>query len=50
PDISGPTLAGDEVSLGDFAGKVVVVNTWGSWCTECRAEADDLSSPASAAG
>ncbi|CAN5520785.1 hypothetical protein BH18ACT8_BH18ACT8_08110 [soil metagenome] len=42
PDISGPTLAGDEVSLGDFAGKVVVVNTWGSWCTECRAEADDL--------
>lgn len=42
PDISGPTLDAGSVSLSDFAGTVVVVNTWGSWCTECRAEAADL--------
>jgi len=42
PDIAGRTLNGDQVSLEDFADKVVVINTWGSWCTACREEADDL--------
>lgn len=42
PDITGPTLDGGEVALADFEGATVVVNVWGSWCGECRAEADDL--------
>lgn len=40
--VSGETLEGDQVSLASYAGKVVVVNVWGSWCPPCRAEADDL--------
>lgn len=40
--VSGTTLEGDEVSLDQYAGKVVVINVWGSWCPPCRSEADDL--------
>jgi thiol-disulfide isomerase/thioredoxin len=40
--VSGTTLEGDEVSLAAYAGKVVVINVWGSWCPPCRSEADDL--------
>jgi thiol-disulfide isomerase/thioredoxin len=38
-DVSGETLAGDQLDLADLRGKVVVVNVWGAWCTACRAEA-----------
>jgi thiol-disulfide isomerase/thioredoxin len=41
-DVGGETLEGDRLSLSSYAGKVVVVNVWGSWCPPCRAEADDL--------
>jgi thiol-disulfide isomerase/thioredoxin len=41
-EVSGQTLEGDQLSLSSYAGKVVVVNVWGSWCPPCRAEADDL--------
>lgn len=42
PLLSGPTLDGGEVSTADFAGQIIVVNVWGSWCAPCRAEAPEL--------
>ncbi len=41
--VSGTTLDGKDISTSDYAGKVVVVNVWGSWCAPCRKEAPDLS-------
>jgi thiol-disulfide isomerase/thioredoxin len=41
--ITGPRLGGTgSVSSTDFAGRVLVVNVWGSWCPPCRQEAPDL--------
>lgn len=33
---------GEQVGLDAYAGRVVVVNIWGSWCPPCREEAPDL--------
>lgn len=30
------------ISLEDYEGEIVVLNSWGHWCAPCRAEADDL--------
>lgn len=38
-EVSGTTLDGDELSLEQYAGKVIVLNVWGSWCPPCRNEA-----------
>ena len=46
--VSGTTLDGKKVSLSDYAGKVVVINVWGSWCPPCRAEAGTLAQAARA--
>lgn len=42
--LSGESLLepGKQIRLSDFAGKVVVINVWGSWCGPCRTEAPDL--------
>jgi thiol-disulfide isomerase/thioredoxin len=43
-ELSGDDLLneGKRISLSDFAGKVVVINIWGSWCGPCRVEAPQL--------
>jgi thiol-disulfide isomerase/thioredoxin len=45
-EVSGTTIDGEELSLDDYAGQVVVVNVWGSWCAPCRAEAPMLAKAA----
>jgi len=35
-------LKGEEVSLSDFEGKIVVLNFWATWCPPCRAEIPDF--------
>ncbi|OXM64551.1 TlpA family protein disulfide reductase [Amycolatopsis vastitatis] len=39
PDVADPAR---QVSLGDYAGKVVLLNLWGAWCPPCRSEARTL--------
>jgi thiol-disulfide isomerase/thioredoxin len=44
PQLTGDSLLepGKTIGTGDYAGKVLIVNIWGSWCGPCRTEAADL--------
>jgi thiol-disulfide isomerase/thioredoxin len=42
PDLRGSTLEGRDFTLSQWAGSVVVVNVWGSWCVPCRTETPEL--------
>ena len=35
-------LDGNSVALSDFAGQIIVLNFWASWCPPCRQEMPDL--------
>jgi cytochrome c-type biogenesis protein len=42
PDIAFTDLEGNDVSLSDFEGKVVVLDMMATWCPSCREEMADL--------
>ncbi|MDT0200648.1 TlpA disulfide reductase family protein [Nocardioides sp. AE5] len=41
-ELTGTDLDGEALSLADYRGKVVAINVWGNWCSECHEEAEDI--------
>jgi thiol-disulfide isomerase/thioredoxin len=50
PPSLGTNLEGDDVDTGRYAGKVLVVTFWASWCAPCRKELPMLEGIQQAAG
>lgn len=42
PDFTLKTLNGEDASLSDYKGKIVLINFWATWCKYCDEEMPDL--------
>lgn len=42
PELSLKTIDGEQQSLADYRGQVVLVNNWATWCPPCTAEMPEL--------
>lgn len=42
PEFETKSLDGDDVSLADYEGQVVLLNTWATWCDPCVRELPEL--------
>ncbi len=38
PDFTLETTTGEQITLSDLRGQVVIINLWATWCPPCRAE------------
>lgn len=42
PDFTLKNLSGEDVTLSDYKGKIVIINFWATWCVWCDAEMPDI--------
>ncbi|NMA49510.1 MAG: TlpA family protein disulfide reductase [Tissierellia bacterium] len=42
PDFTLKNLEGEEVSLSDYRGKIVMINFWATWCVYCDIEMPEM--------